>query len=203
MIYLVDFENTGVNGFAGAHNLTSDDKVIVFYTDANKKINMDVLSSAKCSIEFKKTPIGKQSLDMCLVSYLGYLIGKQAGTEFAVVSNDSGYKSAINMSRLLNENVHIIQIRSFDSPQIGDQDHTVDVVRVNVSSVKKAGKDVSAEAEVILFQYPLQRNILDRILKLCENPNAENAKATIYALLTKNLKDKTGRKAYKRLQNLW
>jgi hypothetical protein len=47
-------------------------------------------------MKFIKVAAGKQSLDMHLISYLGYLICEHEGrAEFVIVSNDAGYDGVL------------------------------------------------------------------------------------------------------------
>ena len=97
--YLIDFENVNENGLNGFENIGNDSKIIIFYTDRCKNISMDFLSSntKKSLFSFFKVPMSDQSLDMHLVSYLGYLIGKdQEEKKFIVVSKDKDFDNIIN-----------------------------------------------------------------------------------------------------------
>lgn len=96
--YLIDFENVNETGLAGFDNIGNDCKIIIFYTDRCKNINMDFLSSSarRNLFSFFKVPMSDQSLDMHLVSYLGYLIGKdQEEKKFIIVSKDTDYDKII------------------------------------------------------------------------------------------------------------
>lgn len=94
-IYLVDYENT--QNLAGIKNLTSDDRVIVFYSsNANSMsfdVHMEILSST-ATIEYKNVDVGGQNaLDFQLATYLGYLIkqNENSQTDFYIVSKDKGF----------------------------------------------------------------------------------------------------------------
>ena len=75
--YLVDFENVNEKGLESSDELGEHDHICIFYTKNTPKISMEVLSKInKAKLHFYNIPVGKQSLDMSLVTVLGYLIGK-------------------------------------------------------------------------------------------------------------------------------
>lgn len=96
--YLIDFENVGNEGLSGSKTLGSNDCVHLFYTENAKKIDLDSLNTNKpCFFFYHKVPVKKQSLDMHLVSYLGYLIGinKLQKRKYIIISNDTDYDNVI------------------------------------------------------------------------------------------------------------
>ncbi len=95
MIYLIDYENVREHGLK---NITykKDDMIYLFYTENAAKIELDALSEIEAAMKFIKVAAGKQSLDMHLISYLGYLICEKGNnTEFVIVSNDTGYDGVL------------------------------------------------------------------------------------------------------------
>lgn len=122
MIFLIDYENTNLTGLNGIENLNYDDQVIIFHTNANDKMPFELLAKIKCRLEFVLIRPGRQSLDMCLASRLGYLIGCKQGIsaqldctcddsniediepdDIIVVSKDTDYLSMVEM---WNEQYH-------------------------------------------------------------------------------------------------
>ena len=76
MIYLIDFENVHEEGFASLGRLGDRDAVYCFFTKNVAKISMAALAGMRSGqLHFIEAESGKQSLDLALVSYLGYLIG--------------------------------------------------------------------------------------------------------------------------------
>ncbi len=95
-VFLIDFENVHEQGLAGIGQLTPEDAVHLFYTKNASKISLDILSEVRAKLAFHKVNVGKQSLDMQLVSYLGYLIGTSgADPEYVIVSNDAGFANTL------------------------------------------------------------------------------------------------------------
>ena len=71
--YLVDFENVNEKGLESSDELGEHDHIYIFYTKNTPKISMEVLSKInKAKLHFCNIPVGKQSLDMSLVTVLGY-----------------------------------------------------------------------------------------------------------------------------------
>ncbi len=94
--YLVDLENVGLDGIQGSGGLRSDDEVHIFSTSNGPK--MDIATLAKLNNlrpSFHDVPPKKQSVDMHLVSYLGYLIKSEPKAEFVIVSKDTDYDNII------------------------------------------------------------------------------------------------------------
>lgn len=73
--YLVDFENVHNEGLENIDSLTQMEHVHIFSTENALNIRMDIVFSKGSDIEGHIVPVRKQSLDMHLVSYLGYLLG--------------------------------------------------------------------------------------------------------------------------------
>lgn len=94
--YLVDFENVHNEGLENIDSLSQTDHVHVFSTKNTKNIRTDIVFSKGVDIDGDIVPARKQSVDMHLVSYLGYLLakhGKQCA--YIIVSNDTDYDNII------------------------------------------------------------------------------------------------------------
>lgn len=91
--YLIDFENVRENGIYGIKELSGEDIVVIFYTDNAKTCSLDIFSENKeVRIDAIKAPTGNQSLDIHLMSYLGYIIKKYGNEmQYCIVSLDRGY----------------------------------------------------------------------------------------------------------------
>ena len=95
-IFLIDFENVHEKGLEGIGQLGPQDTVHLFYTKNASKISLDILSEIQAKLKFHKVNVGKQSLDMQLVSYLGFLIGTIGKEpEYIIVSNDTGFVNTL------------------------------------------------------------------------------------------------------------
>ena len=94
MIYLIDFENVHEEGFSSLGRLGEKDAVYCFFTRNVAKISMSALACMRSGqLHFVEAESGKQSLDLALVSFLGYLIGTRPQEQyFEIVSNDNGFQ---------------------------------------------------------------------------------------------------------------
>jgi hypothetical protein len=99
--YLVDFENVGTAGVEKADKLKQTDHVHLFSTKKASKISTAILAKFNATnLIVHEVAAGSQSLDMHLVSYLGYLIGTQGTTAtYVVVSKDTGFDRVIKFWR--------------------------------------------------------------------------------------------------------
>lgn len=91
--YLVDFENVKNEGIEKIALLTQTDHVHIFYTKNAQNIRK-IPKGIDCKKH--KVPDGKESLDMHLVSYLGYLLGNhRKNVEYIIISEDKDYDNII------------------------------------------------------------------------------------------------------------
>ena len=122
-IYLIDFENVHEKGLEGISSLKPEDTVHLFYTKNASKISLDILSEIQAKLQFHKVNVGKQSLDMQLVSYLGFLIGTVGKEpEYIIVSNDAGFHNTLAFWS--EKNTRISQMKSMKSEKAEDASHT-------------------------------------------------------------------------------
>lgn len=96
-IFLVDYENTGMKGIKGIEKLEETDEIYIFYSFKSNNISWDCfkkLQNLKSKLELMEVKVGtKDALDFQLISFLGYLVGKDKNNElnFIVISEDKGY----------------------------------------------------------------------------------------------------------------
>ena len=102
--YLIDFENVHNEGIQNVDLLSKTDHVHIFSTENALNIRMDIVFSKGIDINGHIVPVRKQSLDMHLVSYLGYLLGVNGKhCVYVIVSNDKDYDNIINSGLFHNE----------------------------------------------------------------------------------------------------
>ena len=97
--YLIDFENVHEEGLNGADKLGAHDHVHFFSTRNAPKISFQILKDFNSAHLYShEIPVGRQSLDMHLVSYLGYLISehKNQKCRYVIVSQDTDYDNIIS-----------------------------------------------------------------------------------------------------------
>jgi len=95
--YLVDLENVGLDGIHLTERLPSDDVVHIFSTVNGPKLDITTLARLGMNeLTFHEIHPGKQSVDMHLVSYLGFLIHADQESEYVIVSKDKDYDEVIS-----------------------------------------------------------------------------------------------------------
>ena len=98
--FFIDFENVHNSGLSNLKGLSKDDLIFIFYTVSTETITLDninQLNKSGCKYELIKVPAGSQSLDMHLISFVGYAIG--LGGEkynYIVISKDKDYDNVIS-----------------------------------------------------------------------------------------------------------
>lgn len=95
--YLIDYENVHSDGLTGCGDLGKADHIVIFFTQNAKNIDMSEISDhGEAELRMIEVPVGKQSADMHISSYLGYLAG-QGGKECSVVivSKDMDFDNVI------------------------------------------------------------------------------------------------------------
>ena len=94
--YLIDFENVKEDNLLGGEKLGACDQVHIFSTENVPKISIRLLSVFNSTKVFSHVvAVGKQSLDMHLVSYLGFLLGKNEKARYVIISQDTDYDNVI------------------------------------------------------------------------------------------------------------
>ena len=107
-IYLIDFENVSIGGLKGAAELGPQDLVFLFSSKNAARLTTATLATFNSTtLKFVEVPVKKQSLDMHLVSYLGYLIGTTDAEHFIIISNDHDYDNIMDFWRANGRNVTI------------------------------------------------------------------------------------------------
>lgn len=94
--YLIDFENVHNEGLGNIVALKPTDHVHIFSTENAMSIRLDIAFVKNVDVNVHIVPVCKQSLDMHLVSYLGYLLGihgKQCS--YIIISKDKDYDNII------------------------------------------------------------------------------------------------------------
>ena len=95
--YLIDYENVHGDGLSGCQDLVKTDHIVIFFTQNAKKIDMsDISNHGSADLDMIEVPAGKQSTDMHIGSYLGYLAGKNGkNCSVVIVSKDTDFDNVI------------------------------------------------------------------------------------------------------------
>lgn len=105
MVYLIDTENVG-NGWLealiteGTERLNAEDEIVVMYTNHSPKLNYDevalLFEHFSEHIVLRKCQCGKpNALDFQIVAMVAVMAKENAGESFTIVSNDTGFDTAI------------------------------------------------------------------------------------------------------------
>lgn len=112
--YLIDFENVSDAGLTCSNQLGSHDHIHIFSTKNAPKISLESLTAFN-NIDFCShvVPAGKQSLDMHLIAYLGFLIGKNASEKckYIIISKDNDYDNIISFFKGLTSSIITRQLK--------------------------------------------------------------------------------------------
>ena len=95
--YLVDYENVHCDGLNGCEELGKTDHIFIFFTKNAKSIDMSEISDhGGAELKMIEVPVGKQSADMHIVSFLGYLAGKKGkNCNAVIVSKDTDFDNVV------------------------------------------------------------------------------------------------------------
>lgn len=96
--YLIDYENVNSDGLLGCDKLIKTDHIIIFFTRNAGKINMsEIANHGDAELAMIEIPAGKQSADIHIGSYIGYLAGINKGKDcsIVVVSKDTDFDNVI------------------------------------------------------------------------------------------------------------
>ena len=98
--FFIDFENVHNAGLSNLKGLSKDDLFFIFYTANAESITLDninLLNKSCCRYDLIKVPAGSQSLDMHLISYVGYAVGIHGNKyNYVVISKDKDYDNIIS-----------------------------------------------------------------------------------------------------------
>ena len=102
-IYMIDYENVKTGGLNGISRLTSEDRVIIFYSENANRLTFDLhrrLMECPAQIEYREVTVGgHNALDFQLVTYLGYLIAQNPMGQYLIISYDRGFEYVVNFWR--------------------------------------------------------------------------------------------------------
>lgn len=100
--YLVDSENVNDNWLMLLDLAAGEDEIIIFYTKNSPHMSymsvVKLLGNTTQKITFEECFEGNNALDFQLISYMGYLMSETSlgdGTEYIVMSNDTGFDAAV------------------------------------------------------------------------------------------------------------
>lgn len=114
--YLIDFENVREEGLKACRPAGAEDVIYLIYTANASKANLDAMSGLRASLKIIKVAAGKQSLDMHLVSFLGFLLSSYGQKDaFRIVSNDAGFDGVVRFWS--GEGYEVSRIKTVEAPR--------------------------------------------------------------------------------------
>ncbi len=147
--YLVDYENVGSGGASNCSSLKKTDHLHIFYTDNSKKIDMDIVSDhGEAVFELHKVPVKSQSIDMHIVSFMGYLIGKNPDNNIhiVIISKDKDYDNVI---KFWNGKAKIERKEKIEAPKAAPKPTKSEIkIKLN-QDIQKILSQNNYESEVI------------------------------------------------------
>lgn len=95
--YLIDYENVHSDGLTGCEKLGNADHIVIFFTQNATNLDMrEIADHGSAELTMIEVPSGKQSADMHIVSYLGYLTGKNGkNCNVIIVSRDTDFDNVV------------------------------------------------------------------------------------------------------------
>ena len=182
-LYLVDYENVNEKALEGVEKLTDKDMVCIFTTQPNVSISVKTLSLLnKVNLQCFVVCPSKQSVDMCISSYLGYLLGKNEGTNanYIVVSKDTDYDCMLKFWSNMGYG-------SFSRrTKIAEDD---DMVELEADVVEEEKTVVPVQVPVPVQSLSCQKNVL--IQKILSEKGVDNEKVNqVASIVSKHIEEK-------------
>lgn len=187
--YLIDYENVGCEGMKGCEKLGLTDFIHLFYTDNSRKIDLDIINDhGEAHLITHKVAAGKQSADMHLGSYLGFLIGKEYSDQeeecrFVVVSKDTGFDHMIRFWKT-EKDVKIFRSEKISGKQIQTKKSAGKQTEKKTSKViamDSGEKKLQEELGLILNKAGMSEEVVNYVsLTVGKNADDKNKKQRIY-----------------------
>ena len=177
--YLLDFENVNSDGLAGCDRLTETDHIIIFFTRNAMKINMaDIANHGGSELRMIEIPAGKQSTDIHIGSYLGYLAGIHENKEccIVIVSKDKDFDNVIQFWEA-RTNIKISRV-----PQIREASTRSDTSEKNGTKVDGTQKTkLNVDIMQTLSKAGFESEIVNYVASIVvKNVDAEKGNQQIY-----------------------
>lgn len=200
--YLIDYENVHEEGLCGGENLGKNDYVHLLFTKNASKISIEKIAYfSHSNLSLHEIPVGSQSLDMHLVSYLGYLIGAENNKEckYIIVSKDTDYDNIIRFWKECKNASIIRQAQIKISKTEKKQDKTKAIA--NGSKNLNNKHELNNEIQKKLSKANFASDIVGCVSSLvCKHYDKENAKQKIYRDIISKYGQKNGLNIYNHIK---
>ena len=206
--FLIDYENVRVSGFDGVTNLTSEDVVVVFYSENADTLTFGLhrrINESKAQFHFQKVSVGgKNALDFQLCSYLGYLIRDtkngdgEANDNYYIVSNDHGY--IILSDYWKKRGTDVIVVSNLSKKLVEKSEPKEKVATAPIQTNSNVDEKVAvAETENLLKSILSDKNSIAEVNKIINHYKTKNG---VYQGLIKLFKQEKGLKIYQAIKSL-
>lgn len=198
--YLVDYENVNIHGLTGCERTKKTDRIIIFFTQNANSLDMSAICRhGESKLEFREVAGGKQSADMHILSYLGYLIGKNINrkkdTEYVIISKDTDFDKVIKSWK----DESGVKIRR--SPQISGKaenipqpatasSHSLNEKTKKNNEIMKCLSGSGMPVEIVSF-------VASTVVK---NLGAQNSKQLVYRAIVAKYKQQKGLEIYSNIK---
>ncbi len=207
--YLIDYENVHSDGLSGCEKLKSTDHIIIFFTRNAKNIDMSIIANhGQATIDMIEIPVGKQSVDMHIGSYIGFLVGKNGSNiNLCVVSKDKGYDGVLDFwsKKVRISTKRITQIKEQENAVAESNNQAKEPeIKVQVANNPTKSNDkttVNAEIQNILLAGGFQKDVVIFVAgTVVKNINVKNKKQQIYRAIISKYGQNKGLKVYNQIK---
>ena len=205
--YLIDYENVNSNGLEGCNKLTKSDHIIIFFTKNAMKINMsDISNHGNAELKMIEIPPGKQSVDIHIGSYLGYLLGINGGKDYRVViiSKDSDFDNMLKFWKDKNgaKVSRAVKIKaSTQNTEKGKQKSSIEKIasEENGSQKTKINNEIMQTLSKAGFENEIMGFVASTAVK---NIDAKNGKQQIYRAIISKFGQSKGLEIYNHIKKI-
>ena len=153
MQFFVDFENTNSKGLFGAELLKENDTVHIFWSEAAKTANVQMLKAvceSGCAIkDTKLVTQGKNALDFYIVSAVSQYIGSGGTDDVVIISKDQGFNAAVEYLAMSNKKCSVASnfaealLSTRDADSTGSKTVNIGAYLNNFRSLQNKGVNVA------------------------------------------------------------
>ena len=186
-VYLIDYENVNEDGLEGSNKLTKNDYVNIFTSKNAPYFSIKTLVNFNnTNLYFHEVPAGKQSVDMNLASFFGYLVAQNdaSASKYVIVSKDTDYDNVITFWRN-KRSINVVRQEKIktDTPP--------------VKPVPAPAPQESSELHKALTKGGLNAETISYVVSLVEaNIKDKDIKTNVYRSLVKKYGQQDGLKIY-------
>lgn len=209
---MIDYENVGSDGLSGFDKLDKTNHVHLFYTENAKRINLDIFDShGEAEFVTHKVPVGKQSADMHLCSFLGYIIGINIGMDcsYVIVSKDTDFDNIIKFWKEKAE-AKVLRSQAIKQTAVKQTSPTKQPTATKADSskvTKKANKGdktkLNSEVQQALSKAHYDDKVIGNVAKIVGTHfGKENFLGDVHNALRKKYEDSDYLEVYETIKNV-